>query len=58
MPIALHYEQAGRSRRGLWVASCADCGVELGCSPSQPGAERARFRPCPVCGTRAPARRR
>jgi hypothetical protein len=58
MPFALHFEQHGMYLRGLWVASCATCGVELGCSPSQAGAERAGRRRCPVCGTKAPTRRR
>jgi hypothetical protein len=55
--IALHFEQHGQYRSGLWTASCADCGYELGCSPSQAGAERYRFRRCPICGTRSPRRR-
>jgi hypothetical protein len=52
--IALHFDQEGQYRSGLWVASCADCGYELGCSPSQAGTERHRFRRCPICGTRSP----
>jgi hypothetical protein len=55
--INLHFEQQGQYRSGLWTASCADCGYELGCSPTQAGAERYRFRRCPICGTRSPRRR-
>jgi hypothetical protein len=59
MPVWLHFERDGRNRGGLWVASWASCGFELGCAPSQAGAERgpARRR-CLICGTCAPARRR
>jgi DNA-directed RNA polymerase subunit RPC12/RpoP len=55
--INLLFEQQGQYRSGLWVASCADCGYELGSSLSQAGAERHRFRRCPICGTRSLRRR-
>jgi hypothetical protein len=52
--IALHFDQEGQYRSGLWVASYFDCGYELGCSLRQAGAERHLFRRCPICGTRSP----
>jgi hypothetical protein len=60
--VALHKQPDRIGQQGLWVASCATCGHELGASLRQQTAERARWRRCPVCGVRAarprPARRR
>jgi predicted RNA-binding Zn-ribbon protein involved in translation (DUF1610 family) len=43
-PLALHLVH------GLWVASCPDCGYELGRSRDQAQAEHAGQRHrCPVC---------
>jgi hypothetical protein len=42
---------------GLWVASCPDCGHELGRSRDQETAERAgQRRRCPICQPDRPAR--
>jgi hypothetical protein len=56
--IALHKERDMVGQRGLWVASCAGCGYELRVSVRQSTAELARWRRCPVCGTRAARPRR
>ena len=43
-PFALHL------LHGVWVASCPDCGHELGRSRDQEAAERAgERRRCPIC---------
>jgi hypothetical protein len=43
-PFALHL------LHGTWVASCPDCGHELGRSRDQEAAERAgQRRRCPIC---------
>ena len=43
-PLALHLVH------GLWVASCPDCGYELGRSRDQAQAEHAgRRHRCPIC---------
>jgi hypothetical protein len=43
-PAALHL------LHGWWVASCPECGHELGCSRDQGTAERAgERRRCPIC---------
>ena len=43
-PAALHLVH------GVWVASCPDCGHELGRSRDQEAAERAgERRRCPIC---------
>ena len=43
-PFALHL------LHGWWVASCPDCGYELGRSRDQEAAERAgERRRCPIC---------
>jgi hypothetical protein len=56
--ITLHKERDRVGQRGLWVASCAVCGYELRVSLRQATAELARWRRCPVCGTRAARPRR
>ena len=43
---------------GTWVASCPDCGHELGRSRDQEAAERAgQRRCCPICRPERPDRR-
>jgi hypothetical protein len=43
-PAALHLQH------GWWIASCPDCGHELGRSRDQEAAEHAgRRRRCPIC---------
>jgi hypothetical protein len=43
-PYALHL------RHGVWIASCPECGHELGRSRDQEAAERAgERRRCPIC---------
>jgi hypothetical protein len=43
-PAALHL------LHGWWIASCAECGYELGRSRDQEAAERAgERRRCPIC---------
>jgi hypothetical protein len=43
-PAALHLQH------GWWIASCPDCGHELGRSRDQEHAEHAgRRRRCPIC---------
>jgi predicted RNA-binding Zn-ribbon protein involved in translation (DUF1610 family) len=50
-PFALHL------LHGVWVASCPDCGHELGRSPDQETAERAGQRHrCPICQPERPDR--
>jgi predicted RNA-binding Zn-ribbon protein involved in translation (DUF1610 family) len=47
-PFALHL------LHGWWIASCPDCGHELGRSRDQEAAERAgERRRCPICGVGA-----
>ena len=48
-PFALHL------LHGVWVASCPDCGHELGRSRDQEAAERAgQRRRCPICRPERP----
>ena len=48
-PFALHL------LHGWWVASCPECGHELGRSRDQEAAERAgERRRCPICGPERP----
>jgi hypothetical protein len=50
-PAALHLVH------GMWVASCAECGHELGRSRDQETAERAgQRRRCPICRPQRPDR--
>jgi hypothetical protein len=50
-PPALHL------LHGVWVASCPDCGHELGRSRDQEAAERAgERRRCPICRPERPDR--
>ena len=51
VPAALHLVH------GWWVASCPDCGHELGRSRDQEAAERAgERRRCPICRPERPDR--
>jgi hypothetical protein len=50
-PFAMHL------LHGVWVASCPDCGHELGHSRDQEAAERAgERRRCPICRPERPDR--
>jgi hypothetical protein len=49
-PYPTRREAALHLLHGWWIASCADCGYELGRSRDQETAEHAgRRRPCPIC---------
>ena len=51
-PFALHL------LHGWWIASCPECGHELGHSRDQEAAERAgERRRCPICRPERPDRR-
>jgi hypothetical protein len=50
-PFALHLVH------GVWIASCPECGHELGRSRDQEAAERGgERRRCPICRPRPPHR--
>jgi len=49
-PYPTPREAALHLRHGWWIASCAECGHELGRSRDQEAAEHAgRRRRCPIC---------